>query len=82
MNLAKALESLPVHDLGPQCTVTKTLKALPPKDAEALHAAINGGKWRMTDLSRVLANEGIHLSGTTLARHRRGACKCARLGEP
>jgi hypothetical protein len=82
MNLAKALTELPVHDLGPECTVTKTLRNLPVEDAEALRAALADERWRMSDLSKVLADEGIHIAGGTLARHRRGACKCARLGEP
>ena len=82
MNLAKALQEVPVYDLRPECTVTKTLKSLPAKDADALRAALADGRWRMSDLSKVLADEGIHIAGGTLARHRRGACKCARLGEP
>ncbi len=82
MNLAEAFKETPVKDMGPACSVAALMKSLPTSDAEALRAAIADDRWRGTDISRVLADEGIHLSGTTLARHRRGACKCARLGEP
>lgn len=82
MDLANALKDIPAIDAGPSCTVAATLKALPDKDAEALRAALEDERWRASDLSRVLATEGIHLSGYTLSRHRRGICKCSRLGNP
>lgn len=80
MDLANALKDIPTVDLGPACTVAATIKALPEKDAEALRAALEDQRWRASDLSKVLADEGIYIASGTLARHRRGGCKCARLG--
>lgn len=82
MNLAEAFKEAPVKDLGPACSVAAIIKSLPPDDADALRAAIADDRWRSTDITRVLADEGIHVGAHAMARHRRGGCKCARLGEP
>lgn len=82
MNLAEAFKETPVKDMGPACSVAALMKSLPPSDAEALRAAIADDRWRGTDISRVLADEGIHVGASAITRHRRGGCKCARLGEP
>lgn len=82
MSLSETLKDAPAQDLGPACSVAATLKALPPDEAEALRAALADKRWRATQLARVLASEGVHISSHTLSRHRRGECKCTRLGQP
>lgn len=82
MNLAKAFKETPVKDMGPACSVAAVIRSLPPEDADALRAAIADDRWRGTDITRVLGDEGIHLGAAALQRHRRGVCKCARLGQP
>jgi hypothetical protein len=80
MSLEKALADVPAADMGPVCTVSAVISNLPESEAEALKNALNNELWRSTELSRVLQNEGIYLSAATLQRHRRGGCKCQRLG--
>lgn len=82
MNLAEALKDAPLKDLGPACSVAALIRSLPETDADALRAAIADERWRSTDITRVLADEGVHIGAPALQRHRRGACKCARLGQP
>lgn len=82
MSLTEILKDAPPQDLGPACSVAATLKALPADEAEALRTALADDRWRATQLARVLASEGVHISAHTLSRHRRGECKCTRLGEP
>jgi len=60
---------------GPSCTTTLTLEAMEPDDrADMLEALASG--YTAAALSRVLKRRGISLAPQSIARHRRGECKC------
>lgn len=80
MSLAKAFAQGPPLVKGPACSVATTLEQLNDEDKAALEAVLTDRRWRSTDISTQLEAEGISLASSTIARHRRGACKCRHLG--
>lgn len=80
MSLAKAFQAAPPLIKGPACTVAATLEQLPEDDAAVLRAVLEDKRWRSSDIATQLEAEGIPLGAATIARHRRGACKCRHLG--
>lgn len=80
MSLAKAFEAGPPLIKGPACSVAATFDQLNDEDAAALRAVLEDKRWRSSDIATQLEAEGIPLGAATIARHRRGACKCRHLG--
>jgi len=80
VTLAKAFAEGPPPVKGPACSVATTLEHLSDDDRAALIAVLADTRWRSTDISAQLEAEGIPLMPSTIARHRRGACKCRHLG--
>ncbi len=60
---------------GSKCSVGTVLAALDPTDAEDLRAAI-AGSVPASAISKALRKRGVDLNDSTIARHRRGRCKC------
>lgn len=82
MGLADAFAQGPPIVKGPACSVAVLLEQLSDDDKAALLAAFNDKRWRSSAISSQLESEGIDLHASTIARHRRGACKCRHMGAP
>lgn len=62
---------------GSPCTVGVLLLALPETEAEALTGLLDDPLWQSEQIAKTLQAEvGSTIAGTTIARHRRGGCKC------
>lgn len=66
----------PAPAKGPGCSVGQLLDTLPTDEAKALAQAIRNPQWRATQIAAELRAEGHRIGGDTVARHRRGGCKC------
>jgi hypothetical protein len=60
------------------CGMRKVLASLPPKDRDALLAALDDPSYSGAVLSRMLREEGVMVSDFTIRRHRRTDCSCYR----
>jgi hypothetical protein len=61
------------------CKIAVILATLEPKDQRILVSALaDTDKWANLSLSRALKSKGLDLSDNTIAKHRRGDCRCAK----
>lgn len=78
MKLAQALDDLRTRQIGRRCSVGVFISTLQPGDAEELRAAIRNPLIQTSTLTAAInqAHKG-DLGQASLARHRRGDCRCA-----
>jgi hypothetical protein len=76
--LGAAIAAENLQRKGPACTVGVALSTLAKADAADLRAALADPGIACTALSRALRAVDVVVSGTTLSRHRKGDCGCAR----
>lgn len=68
----------PITRLYP-CKVTAVISELSEADKAILTEAIaDTQSWPARSLSNALAERGLTLADTTIARHRKGQCQCGR----
>lgn len=75
MSLKEALNSEKILRSN-VCTVEMLLSKLPKEDQEALIKALIDPTIPSTFIARALKKEGFDVQGQSLARHRRGECRC------
>jgi hypothetical protein len=76
-NLAAALSAQANRTPGPRCSVGVLLTTLDTNDTKALLAALaldSGIKG--SEIAKALRDEGHHMKGHTVQRHRNGECGC------
>lgn len=61
---------------GPSCHVSHLLDQLPDRDRDDVLEALDNGTVTTTAIFRALRNDGHATSLSSLARHRRGDCRC------
>lgn len=61
---------------GPKCSVAAALRALGAEDAAKLRLAFATEGLQHTAISRWLRKHGLLVNDATIARHRRGECRC------
>jgi hypothetical protein len=66
----------PVRTYG--CKVRTIAEGLEEKDKDILLAAIDNPEWQFKSLSNALADRGITIVDTAIAKHRRKQCSCFR----
>lgn len=76
MSLAAALsrEAAPVQR-GGRCSVALLLETLSADDAAELRSAL-ASPMEHAAIARALTSEGHRFASSTIARHRRGECRC------
>ena len=83
MSLATAVKEGPrTAKKGPDCGVGKvfaTLMETNTEDLAALYLMLGDARWTAEDISAELREAGWDIKGSTVARHRRGACRCEAL---
>lgn len=67
---------LSFHRKGPDCAVGTALSALPKEEAEGLTKALAMPAITGKAIQEWLKRRSFHVPHTTVARHRRGDCKC------
>jgi hypothetical protein len=73
------LEGLEKPLLRYSCRVAVLMSELSNRDGEILSEAIKDVQgWPHRSLSNALAERGLVLADTTIARHRKGQCACGR----
>ena len=60
----------------PTCTVGQALADMDDTLAEEVRAALNDPTLKGSAIARALTDRGWNIAPTTLARHRRGECRC------
>ena len=77
--LAEALSERSNTPAGrPRCTVAQLIDRLNEEDGADLADALASPMLATVIAEEVERVHGVHISGTTMARHRRGACSCGR----
>lgn len=61
------------------CRVREMFDTVPPEDRKALMSAIDNHEITAPAIERALKKNGYFIAGTTIRRHRRGECSCAKL---
>jgi hypothetical protein len=62
---------------GPSCTVGIFLESLPAVEEEGLGAMLaSDSGWQSEAIAKEIQAVGTRITGTTVARHRRGGCSC------
>jgi hypothetical protein len=62
---------------GPPCSMGAFITTLTSAEAGALRTMLDPASgWRSTDLAREITGGGVRMSATSVARHRRGECRC------
>lgn len=89
MSLATARETGPRNlTRGPACGVGRTIQVLTEKadtdeqasiDLANLYLILDDPQWTAEDIAYELRDTGYNVQGPTVARHRRGGCKCEAL---
>lgn len=72
-----------LEDLTPptrtySCKVATTAATLDEKDSKILLDAVDNPEWQFKSLSNALADKGLTIVDTAIARHRRRQCGCFR----
>lgn len=62
------------------CRIREIADSLPEGDKDAFVVAINDENITAPAIERALKKNGYSVAGTTIRRHRRGECSCAKLG--
>lgn len=60
------------------CKVAVIAAGLSEKDADILLTAVNSPEWQFKSLSNALADKGLTIVDTAIAKHRRKQCACFR----
>lgn len=68
------------HRPGGRCTLGRVLTVLDSDDADALAVALSDPEVSATRIARALRASGHNVGDTSVARHRRGSCKCGTDG--
>lgn len=76
MNLIDKLKTPP--GTTTMCGVAGWIESLPEEEQEAIQAALENPDWETRALHRLFAEHGLSRNETTLGKHRRGDCPCAR----
>ena len=62
---------------GPRCTVGTFLETLPAVEEEGLGVMLAPESgWESEAIAKEIQAAGTRVTGTTVARHRRGGCSC------
>ena len=61
---------------GPKCTVGQGLKRLEPAQVQTVAAALAAGKTSRSVAQWLSEKSGISIKEQSVARHRRGDCRC------
>lgn len=72
-----------LEDLTPpvrkySCKVASIAASLDEKDSKILLEAVNNPDWHFKSLSNALADKGLTIVDTAIAKHRRKQCACFR----
>lgn len=79
MSLSDALQaaaSKPHHNAG--CKLGQIVKQLGKADVKVLQEYLDNPAVKATSIADALVAEGWKVSDNTIARHRRGQCRCDR----
>lgn len=76
--LSDALATTRPPHIGGTCGVALLIPQLDPESAKDLLQLIAGDQVTAETLATTLRTLGHDIAGQTIARHRRGACKCER----
>lgn len=63
---------------GPRCFFERLFDVLAPEDADVLASWLDDPAVTAAAITRALRDEGHETGATTVARHRRGDCRCDR----
>lgn len=61
---------------GPPCAVGVAIARLSPGESEKVHAAMEHGKTSRSIAERLSEWSGVQVKEHSVARHRRGDCRC------
>lgn len=80
--MSDLLQDILKENLVPQtnCRIREIVESLPDGDKDAFVNAINDESINAPAIERALKKNGIPVASTTIRRHRRGECSCAKLG--
>jgi hypothetical protein len=79
MTLAELVEAEgPGDRFPPRCRVAMVRAALNARDQEILDRLLADVAWTATRIAELVGRAGHDLTATSIARHRRGQCRCSR----
>lgn len=76
--LKAAYQATATKPKGPPCSIATALSNLDPEDSDFLRELLADPDKPSSRISLALRAEGHEISQITVARHRRGECRCAR----
>lgn len=76
MSIVSRLAAGPPKTGAKPCAVGHILAELAEDERAALASALANPEWTAVALTKVLNDEGIRVSHSTVLRHRKGECAC------
>jgi hypothetical protein len=79
--MSKLSEAVKAHEIprpGTTCAIKLLLDKSTPEDRTELLTYLNDRTYSADFLSNALKDIGVDVGGSSIGRHRRGACKCER----
>lgn len=76
MSFAALVVTGPPRRKGPSCSVGAFIESLEPAERDGLNTLLGSAVWLSSDIAAEIAARGTRIAGTTIARHRRGDCRC------